>query len=61
MSIDPVMSHMGNWVGAVLWAVLFGAFLMFTPFYKKSGVKPKGAFLAFVVALAPPADSHAGH
>lgn len=52
MSIDPVMSHMGNWGAAVVWVAVFGAFLFFTPFYKKSGVKPKGAFLAFVVALA---------
>lgn len=52
MNIDPVMSHMGNWGVGVAWVVLFGAFLFFTPFYKKSGVKPKGAFLAFVVALA---------
>lgn len=52
MSIDPVMDHMGNWVGAVLWIVIFGVFVLFMPFYRKSGVKPKGAFLAFVVALA---------
>jgi hypothetical protein len=52
MSIDPVMEHMGNWVGVVLWIVVFGGFLFFAPFYKKSGVKPNGAFLAFVVALA---------
>lgn len=52
MSVDPVMDHMGNWIGVVLWIVLFGVFLLFTPFYKKSGVKPNGAFLAFVVALA---------
>lgn len=52
MNVDPVMNHMGNWIGVVLWIVLFGVFLLFTPFYKKSGVKPNGAFLAFVVALA---------
>ena len=52
MSIDPVMDHMGNWGVAAVWVVLFGLFLFFTPFYKKSGVKPNGAFLAFVVALA---------
>jgi len=52
MSIDPVMEHMGNWWAAMLWVGVFGAFLLFMPFYKRSGVKPKGAFLAFVVALA---------
>lgn len=51
-SIDPVLDHMGNWVVAVIWVAIFGLFLFFMPFYKKSGVKPKGAFLAFVVALA---------
>lgn len=35
-----------------MWIVLFGVFLLFTPFYKKSNRKPSGAFLAFVVALA---------
>lgn len=52
MSIDPVLDHMGNWVVGAVWVVIFGLFLLFMPFYKKSGVKPKGAFLAFVVALA---------
>jgi len=52
MSIDPVMDHMGNWVAAAVWVVIFGVFVFFTPFYRKSGVKPNGAFLAFVVALA---------
>lgn len=52
MSIDPAMNHFGEWWAAALWVALFGVFLLFTPFYKKSGVKPKGAFLAFVLALA---------
>lgn len=51
-SIDPVLDHMGNWVVAIIWVAIFGLFLSFMPFYKKSGIKPKGAFLAFVVALA---------
>ncbi|GAB4289474.1 MAG: isoprenylcysteine carboxylmethyltransferase family protein [Coriobacteriia bacterium] len=50
--IDPVRDHFGQWWAVALWIALFGLFLLFTPFYKKSGVKPKGAFLAFVVALA---------
>lgn len=52
MSIDPVMDHFGNWWVALIFVGIFSMFLLFTPFYKKSGVKPKGAFLAFVVALA---------
>ncbi len=50
--IDPVRDHFGQWWAVAVWIVLFGLFLLFTPFYKKSGIKPKGAFLAFVVALA---------
>lgn len=51
-SIDPVTDHMGQWWAVPVWILIFGVFLFFTPFYKKSGVKPNGAFLAFVVALA---------
>jgi len=50
--VDPVMGHFGQWWAFGAWIVLFAVMLLFTPFYKKSGVKPNGAFLAFVVALA---------
>lgn len=50
--IDPVMDHFGNWIGVALWIVVFGGFLAFTPFYKKSQIKPSSAYVAFVVALA---------
>ncbi len=40
MSIDPVEGHFGNWIGVVVWIVLFGLFLAFIPFYKKSHIKP---------------------
>lgn len=50
--IDPVRDHFGEWWAVAAWIVLFGVFMLFTPFYKKSGVKPNGAFMAFVVALA---------
>jgi protein-S-isoprenylcysteine O-methyltransferase Ste14 len=52
MSIDPVQGHFGEWWAVALWVAIFGVFLLFMPFYKRSGVKPRGAFLAFVVALA---------
>lgn len=50
--VDPVMEHFGNWWAVGVWVVVFGLFLLFTPYYKKSALKPNGAFLAFVVALA---------
>ncbi len=50
--VDPVRDHFGEWWAVAAWIVLFGVFMLFTPFYKKSGLKPNGAFMAFVVALA---------
>jgi len=50
--MDTATSHFGNWVGVVLWIVLFGLFLLFTPFYKKSQRKPSSVYMAFVIALA---------
>jgi protein-S-isoprenylcysteine O-methyltransferase Ste14 len=50
--MDTATSHFGNWVGVVLWIVLFGLFLPFTPFYKKSQRKPSSVYMAFVIALA---------
>lgn len=50
--IDPVQEHFGQWWAVAVWVALFAGFLLFMPFYKKSGVKPNTAFLAFVVALA---------
>ncbi len=52
MSIDPVNNHFGNWIGVVLWTVIFILFLAFIPFYKKSQRKPAGVYAAFVLALA---------
>lgn len=50
--MDTAISHFGNWVGVVLWIVVFGLFLLFTPFYKKSQRKPGSVYMAFVIALA---------
>lgn len=52
MSIDPVMDHFGNWIGAAVWTLVFILFLAFTPFYKKSQRKPASVYAAFVLALA---------
>jgi len=47
-----IWSHFGQWWAVAVWIIMFGVFLAFIPFYKKSQVKPAGAFIAFVVALA---------
>jgi protein-S-isoprenylcysteine O-methyltransferase Ste14 len=49
--MDPVEGHFGQWWAVIAWVVLFGLFLAFVPFYKKSQRKPASVFLAFVVAL----------
>ncbi len=50
--MDPAINHFGNWIGVLLWIVVFGLFLFFTPFYKKSQRKPSSVYMAFVIALA---------
>jgi methanethiol S-methyltransferase len=52
IEMDPAVNHFGNWVGVILWILLFGVFLLFTPFYKKSQRKPSSVYMAFVIALA---------
>ena len=42
----------GDWSLVVAWAVLFGIFIAFIPFYKKSQRRPASVYMAFVVALA---------
>lgn len=49
---EDIWSHFGNWWAVGLWVVLFGVFLAFVPFYKKSQRKPASVYLAFIVALA---------
>ena len=49
---DPVMEHFDNWIGVLLWAILYGVFLLFIPFYRKSQRRPSSVYLAFVIAYA---------
>jgi protein-S-isoprenylcysteine O-methyltransferase Ste14 len=49
---DGVLAHFGNWLAVAIWIIIFGAFLAFVPFYKKSTWKPSGAYLAFIIAFA---------
>lgn len=49
---DTAISHFNQWGYVILWIVIFGLFLFFTPFYKKSQRKPASVYLAFIIALA---------
>jgi methanethiol S-methyltransferase len=52
--MDPVLNHFGpgHWWVFAIYAIVYGMFIAFLPFYKKSQLKPSGAYLAFVVAFA---------
>lgn len=52
--MDPVQGHFGSghWWTFVIYAIVYGAFILFLPYYKKSQVKPSGAYLAFAIAFA---------
>ncbi len=50
--METTQSHYGQWIGVILWIVLFGLFLLFIPFHKKSQRKPASVYLAFIIALA---------
>ncbi|KPL78418.1 isoprenylcysteine carboxyl methyltransferase [Ornatilinea apprima] len=52
MITEDIWSHFGSWWAVALWIVLYGVFLLFMPFYKKSQRKPSTAYMAFVVAYA---------
>ena len=50
--MDPVQNHFGNWWGVVFFIVLYGVVVFFLPFYRKMDKKPRGTYLAFVIAFA---------
>lgn len=50
--METLESHFHNWLGVLLFALVYGLVLLFIPFYKKMGTKPKGTYLAFVIAFA---------
>ncbi len=47
-----IMDHYYSWGGVVIWIVLYGLLIFFLPFYKKCGKKPKGTYIAFIIAFA---------
>ncbi len=52
MQVQGIDLLFGQWWAVALWIILYGVFLAFLPFYKKSQIKPSGSYLAFVVAYA---------
>lgn len=50
--MENIWDHYGNWGAVIVWVIMYGAFLAFVPFYKKSQRKPASVYLAFVVAFA---------
>lgn len=50
--METLESHFHNWFGVLFFMVLYSIILLFIPFYKKMGNKPKGTYLAFVLAFA---------
>lgn len=49
---ENIWSHYGIWGAVIFWILVYGLFILFVPFYKKSNWKPTGAYMAFVVAFA---------
>jgi protein-S-isoprenylcysteine O-methyltransferase Ste14 len=50
--METLESHFHNWFGVLFFAVLYGVVLLFIPFYKKMDKKPRGAYIAFIIAFA---------
>jgi len=52
MVAEDIWAHFGMWWAVSLWIIIYGVFLLFVPFYKKSQIKPSGVYLAFIIAFA---------
>lgn len=50
--MDTLESHFHNWFGVLFFVVLYSIVLLFIPFYKKMDTKPRGAYIAFIIAFA---------
>ena len=50
--VETLESHFHNWFGVLFFVVLYGVVLLFVPFYKKMDTKPRGTYIAFVIAFA---------
>lgn len=50
--METLDSHFHNWFGVLFFIALYSIVLLFIPFYKKMDKKPRGAYLAFIIAFA---------
>lgn len=50
--METLQSHFHNLFGVIFFVVIYGLVLLFVPFYKKMDNKPRGVYLAFVIAFA---------
>ncbi len=49
--METTLSHYGNWWAVLIWILLFGVFLAFIPFYRKSQRRPESAYMAFLIII----------
>ena len=50
--METFESHYYNWFGVLFFVVIYSSVLLFIPFYKKMDKKPRGTYLAFIIAFA---------
>lgn len=50
--METLGSHFHNWFGVLFFIALYSVALLFVPFYKKMDTKPRGAYIAFIIAFA---------
>ncbi len=52
--MNTALGHFGqgHWLVAIIYALVYVAFIAFLPYYKKSQLKPSGVYIAFAVAFA---------
>ncbi len=50
--METTVEHYNMWGAVLIWILLYSLVLIFLPFYRKCGRKPKTAYLAFIIAFA---------
>ena len=50
--METLESHFHNWFAVIFFIVIYSIVLLFIPFYKRMDKKPKGVYIAFLIAFA---------